>query len=319
MTTELTVAKHNTPTADEFGVILTQSQMLVKTGFLPVSIKTPEQALAIILTGRELGIPAMAALNTINVIQGKPTVSPQLMLALIERSGQLEDIVYKLEPDGVTVTMKRRGRTAHTEYFGESEAAAMGLLKKDNYHKQAGVMYKWRAVAACARVVFPDVILGLYTPDEMGATVNADGEVVGLPETEKVPTPAPAPENAAEAAETQKRTGLLAEIAALMHKLNDAGDSIRWDRAVINEFINELMGREVAIKDLTTTDLIHIVEELEIRLDMVKSDVPAPVPTEDQTIPVVEMTIPHTGEDPAKRKAKKAKTVKGEDQDVEVF
>ena len=35
--------------------------MLLTSGFLPQSIKSPEQALAIILQGRELGIGPMAA------------------------------------------------------------------------------------------------------------------------------------------------------------------------------------------------------------------------------------------------------------------
>ncbi|MFD1732659.1 hypothetical protein ACFSC4_18815 [Deinococcus malanensis] len=53
----------------------------------------------------------MAALNGITVIQGKPTVSPQLMLSLINRSGQLENLELETGTQGATVTMKRRGRS----------------------------------------------------------------------------------------------------------------------------------------------------------------------------------------------------------------
>ncbi len=35
-------------------------------------------------------------------------------------------------------------------------------------------MLRWRAVSACARVVFPDIISGLYTAEEMGAEVVLD-------------------------------------------------------------------------------------------------------------------------------------------------
>lgn len=179
-------------TMSEWETIRDQSSVLIKTGFLPQSIKTPEQAMAIILTGRELGIGTMAALNTINVIQGKPTISPQLMLALINRSGQLEDIqITGDSSDGITCMMKRRGRTAHSSHFGPREAAAMGLNSKDNYKKQPATMYKWRSVADCARAVFPDIILGLYTPDEMGAVTDADGEVIEA--APAPPTIAPAP------------------------------------------------------------------------------------------------------------------------------
>lgn len=167
---------------NEWLIIREQAEILVKTGFLPQSIKTAEQAVAIIMTGAELGIGAMAALQTINVIQGKPTVSPQLMLALINRSGQLEDMKIEARADGATVTMKRRGRSAFTARFGATEAQSMGLLQKDNYKKQPATMYQWRAVAMAARAIFPDVILGLYTPEEMGAEVDTETGEIFSPE-----------------------------------------------------------------------------------------------------------------------------------------
>lgn len=167
--------------------------MLVGSGMLPASIKTPEAAVTIMVKGMELGLPPMAALNGITVIQGKPTVSPQLMLSLINRSGQLEDIQITTGKDGASVTMKRRGRTAFTATFGPAEAQAMQLSGKDNHRKQAPVMYQWRAVAACARVVFPDVIDGLYTPEEMGADVQVDEDGAMTLTVEQESKPAPAP------------------------------------------------------------------------------------------------------------------------------
>lgn len=177
-------------TMAEWGVIREQASMLVKTGFLPQSIKTAEQAMAIILTGRELGIGPMAALNNINVIQGKPTVAPQLMLALINRTGQLEEFTINDDGQCCTVLMKRRGRQPHVESFSMKDAALMktseyingekktiSLSEKYNWKQQPATMRKWRAVAACARVVFADVILGLYIPDEMGADSDEEGAI----------------------------------------------------------------------------------------------------------------------------------------------
>lgn len=159
---------------DEWQVLTQQANALVASGFLPQSVNTVQKAVAIMTLGRELGIGAWAALNGINVIQGKPTVSPQLMLAMINAKGQLEDMVITDEDGVCSVTMKRRGRTPHTAAFSMQDAAAMGLSNKDNWKKQPAIMRQWRAVAACARVVFPDVILNLYTPEEMGANVVAD-------------------------------------------------------------------------------------------------------------------------------------------------
>jgi hypothetical protein len=205
--------------ATEWQAMTHMAKTLVASGFLPQSANTPEKAVAIILAGRELGIGAWQALQTINVIQGKPTVSPQLMLALINASGQLDDMTINGDAKGCTVMMKRRGRQPHTETFSFADATALGLAGKDNYKKQPAVMLRWRAVAACARVVFPDVILGLYTPDEMGAnvTVSDDGdmEVVNV-ETGEIVEVAPAP--AAPLPFNQDR----ARIEAFVKRMTDA-------------------------------------------------------------------------------------------------
>jgi hypothetical protein len=178
----------------EWTVMREQAAMLVKTGFLPESIKTPEQAVAIILQGREIGIPTMAALQTINVIKGKPTVSPQLMLALIYRSKQVETLAIEEETETrCVVLMKRKGQPAHRESFTIEDARkittseyengqkkSVPLADKYNWRSMPKTMLKWRAIAACSRVVFPDVVLGLYTPEEMGAEVEVteDGQVL---------------------------------------------------------------------------------------------------------------------------------------------
>ena len=181
--------------AQDWALMRDQAQTLMKSGFLPSSIKSPEAAMAIILTGRELSIPMMTALNNIQVIQGKVTVPPQMMLALINRTGECEEI--KITDDGKAAhcTMKRKGRAAHTESFSSEDAdrfmtsegygdnkRTIPLSQKHNWKSQPRTMRKWRAVAACARVVFPDVITGLYTAEEMGADVgfSEDGEAYAV-------------------------------------------------------------------------------------------------------------------------------------------
>lgn len=187
MTNAITVS-----TESEFGVMMQQADALVKSGFLPNSVRTPQQAVAIMMMGRELEIGPWAAINGINVIQGKPTISPQLMLALINRSGELADLVIDGDTNACTVTMTRKGRSPHTETFTMDMARAMGLAGRDNWKKQPETMLKWRAVSACARVVFPDVIIGFYTPEEIDPDVTVDmetGEIVERPAAPPPPAP----------------------------------------------------------------------------------------------------------------------------------
>jgi hypothetical protein len=142
---------------------------------------TKGDAFMAMLKGMEVGLEPMAAMNVINIIQGNPTLSPQGMLALIHASGELEDIEIYSEPLGARCTMRRKGKSPHSVDFSIQDAKAMGLDEKDNWKKQPAVMLQWRAVAACARVVFPDVIQGMYTPEEMAPNtiIDSEGNVIG--------------------------------------------------------------------------------------------------------------------------------------------
>jgi hypothetical protein len=156
---------------------------LLKSGMLPAAIRTPEAALVIILTGRELGIGPMMAFQKINVIQGKPTIAPELMLALARRQGLLEDL--KIEDDGnkCTVTIKRKGNSPVSVSFSMADAESQGLAGKDNWRKMPAIMRQWRTIAAGCRLVFSDVIGGLYTPEELGAEMNEEGDVISVTPT----------------------------------------------------------------------------------------------------------------------------------------
>ncbi|MGB8510068.1 MAG: hypothetical protein WCD76_16940 [Pyrinomonadaceae bacterium] len=255
----------------EWEMMLGQATALVKTGFLPKDVNTAEKAVAIMLTGRELNIPPMAALSTINVIQGKPTVSPQLMLALINRSGHLEDMKLETSADGAVCAMKRKGRQLYVARFGPVEAKAMGLDGKDNYKKQAATMYQWRAVAMAARAVFPDVVLGLYTPEEMGADVHVGetGEmtVERLPETAP-PAPARSLPPATETSGQDERANLVNLCGQLFRELNAKGYTPKWTPTTISVYINEKLMVTNGIDGLTVEGLRELQIALSSKLDV---------------------------------------------------
>lgn len=170
---------------------------LVRSGLLPKAINTPEKAITMMLLAEELGIGPMAAINNINVIDGKPTVSAQLALALFYRTGLCETCTIVGDSKSCTVTLKRKGQEAHAETFTMDDAVRMGLSTKDNWRKQPAVMLRWRTVAACLRVVAPDILQGVYTPDEMGSeapgrrmkVLDVDTGEVLLDDTEYAATP----------------------------------------------------------------------------------------------------------------------------------
>jgi len=179
MTTEIANIKTGEIVSlDKWQVMRQQAETLVKSGFLPVAINTPEKALAIMQAGIELGVPTMTAFQTINIISGKISVSPQLMLALARKTGELENFSIDKNDRQATVKVKRKGQDEVTTTFTIEMASRMGLATKDNWKKQPAIMLQWRAVAENLRITFCDAIAGLYSYDEMGAEMDAEGNFI---------------------------------------------------------------------------------------------------------------------------------------------
>lgn len=129
-----------------------------------------EEAEALILAGRELGLPAMASLRTLFLSRDKVCMSGACVAALVIRSGQAEYFELDESDDkhAVYVTKRKGGRKEHKRAYSVAEAQKVGLVRPlsgwVNYPQN---MCEWRAAAFLARSIYPDVTLGLYTKEEM--------------------------------------------------------------------------------------------------------------------------------------------------------
>ena len=170
------------PSAADWTQMVAMAAALVRSTFLPPTVNTAEKAVAIALKGRELGIPMMQSFAQINVIQGKPAVSAELQLALIYKNVPGAKVEFeRYDATGCTVVATRPGHRPAKFTFDKADAEAAGLLGKDNWKKYPRNMYRSRAISEMARSVFPDAIMGCsHTPEELGATVTEDGEIVDV-------------------------------------------------------------------------------------------------------------------------------------------
>lgn len=142
-------------------------------------VNSKDQAAAIMLKGFELGLPLAASFEFIVVIQGKPTLIPRGALALLHQSGQLESMRITEELDSCTVYMKRRGGFEYEVTYTIADATKAGLVKPGSaWEMYPSNMLRWRAIGFCADVVAPDILGGMKRADELGAVVNAAGDVV---------------------------------------------------------------------------------------------------------------------------------------------
>jgi hypothetical protein len=144
--------------------------LLVASRLLPRSVTTPEAAFAIIATGRELGLTAMQSLRTIHVIEGKPTLSADLIAALVKSRRDVCEffmLVESTEKKAVYKTKRVGEPEATTLAWTIEDASRAGLTSKDNWRKFPAAMLRARCITALARTVYPDLAMGVYDPDEL--------------------------------------------------------------------------------------------------------------------------------------------------------
>lgn len=169
-------------------MIETMSPVMYKAHLFGVT--SPEQAAAIMLKGYELGLSITASFELVQVIQGKPALSPRGAMALLLSSDLVSEIkTERIEDKGVFVgyrcTMTRKSGFSFTGRFDLTDAQRAGLLKPDSgWQKYPENMCMWRAIGFAADVVFPDVTAGMTTlmkaPEMYGVTLTAEGDVVDV-------------------------------------------------------------------------------------------------------------------------------------------
>lgn len=155
---------------NSLGDLFKLAEKLIPTGFLPKAVDTPAKAVAIILTGREMGLGEMESLRSIDVIQGKPAPSSRLLLAQARR--KIPGLVVNF-PEAtdqactVVIIRPEPGEEAFSFRFTIDDARKMDLQGKDNYKKQARTMLMWRACAQALRFKCPEALGGLYAKEEL--------------------------------------------------------------------------------------------------------------------------------------------------------
>jgi 5'-3' exonuclease len=132
--------------------------------------ESPEAALMILMTGREMGIGAMSSMRGFHFVKGRPVMSSQLMSALILRSGKAEywELLESDAKHATYATKRVGGRNEQKKTFTLEEARLAQLVKADgNWAKYPTSMCEARAAAMLARIVYPDLLMGVYLPDEL--------------------------------------------------------------------------------------------------------------------------------------------------------
>ena len=174
MTTEISTHRTQAGLAlQSFDDAFRFSKMVAQSEFAPKDFKgKPESCMLAIQHGSEVGLSPMQSLQSIAVINGRPTIWGDAALALVQSSPVCEYVKEYLEGQGDNLTAvceaKRRGYPAPTvSRFSMADAKRAGLAGKSGpWSQYPERMLALRARGFALRNAFADALRGLITAEE---------------------------------------------------------------------------------------------------------------------------------------------------------
>lgn len=147
-------------------------------------LQSPEQVLSLLLLAQSEGLHPMQALRRYDIVEGKPAMKAQAMVAAFQERGG----ILKWEETSAEIARAsfQRGPTSLTVEIRMSDLRARGITQgkdgktKRNYERHPSEMLRARCTSAGVRAVDPGATLGMHAPEEIEGEENL--AVDGVPE-----------------------------------------------------------------------------------------------------------------------------------------
>jgi hypothetical protein len=129
-------------------------------------MKTADEAFALMLIAQAEGMHPAIAARDYHVIQGRPTLKADAMLARFQNAGGKVqwDVYTDAEVTG-TFSHPQGGSLKLTWTF--AQAKSIGLTGKDNWKNYPRAMLRARCISEGIRTVYPGCVVGTYTAEEL--------------------------------------------------------------------------------------------------------------------------------------------------------
>lgn len=272
------------PARSELESVFELAASLAKTQFVPKPLQgQPAAVAACMLYGRELGLGFMQALQQIQVVEGKPSASPELMRSLVRGRGH--KIAVKAKSHDSVTLVGTRGDDGTTEEitWTVKDAVRAGLCTLDGQgvvraRSSKGNPLPWetytrsmlmaRATSELCRSLFPDVISGVsYTPEEAASTNPRNRAIAGeiVVDDEDGFDEAPASTDSRPVVEQKlEQVPAVAPITQAQFVLmQDVAKRASLTNTEINQTVEALIGSRVPLKQLTEDQADLVLESLQ--------------------------------------------------------
>jgi hypothetical protein len=166
-------AVEKAPQATDLAAQMQFAKALATATTLPKAYRgQPGDVLLAMEYGRALGLTSVATVMTsVHVIEGRPSMSAELMQALVRRAGHRIRVTGDNQSATCAIVRRDDPDFQYSATFTLEDAKRAGLLGKtgSNWSKYPAAMLLARATSACCRQACADVLAGVsYVPEELG-------------------------------------------------------------------------------------------------------------------------------------------------------
>jgi hypothetical protein len=128
--------------------------------------KNPQEAMAIMLLCQAEGLHPAIAMRDFHVIQGRPALKADAMLARFQQAGGT--VQWKEYTDEKVTGLFSHPQGGSLELsWTLRQAKEIGIANKDNWKNYPRAMLRARVISEGIRSVFPGCVVGVYTPEEV--------------------------------------------------------------------------------------------------------------------------------------------------------
>jgi len=149
-----------------FDQMMQTAQVVASSKLFP-GVATPEQAMTLMMLCRSEGIDPVQALRRYHIIQGRVTMRADAMQAEFQRQGGRIEWKQRDDSAAEAIFSHSAGGTI-TVRWDMDRAKVAGLAGKDTWRSYARQMLHARCVSEGVRAILPGVVMGVYTPEEVG-------------------------------------------------------------------------------------------------------------------------------------------------------
>jgi hypothetical protein len=128
-------------------------------------VKTPDQAMALMLIAQAEGMHPAIAARDYHVINGRPTLRADAMLARFQQAGGRVEWGEYTDRKVVGTFTHPQGGSVRIEWTTDMAVSA-GLTRNPTWKSYPRQMLRARCISEGIRTIYPGVAIGTYTPEE---------------------------------------------------------------------------------------------------------------------------------------------------------